>query len=125
MWIALWVVGLWVAYGDKNVARKKRLLPFFIVGSGTIFGVFALIVIGDLRALALIAPAIGLIIFLNLRQLKVCPTCGRTINSGRGSLRRSTAQCAAAHWISPDCEGGLIGETSQLHSLTPRPIIIG
>ena len=41
-----------VPHGDKNVAREKRLLPIFIVGSGTIFGVFALIVIGDLRAIA-------------------------------------------------------------------------
>jgi hypothetical protein len=82
VWIALGIVGLWVTYGDKNVARKKRLLPIFIVGSGIIFGVFALIVIGDLRALALVAPAIALIIFLNLRQLKVCPTRGRTIHSG-------------------------------------------
>jgi hypothetical protein len=50
VWIALAIVGLWVPYGDKSVARGKRLLPIFIVGSGTIFGVFALI--GDLRAIA-------------------------------------------------------------------------
>jgi hypothetical protein len=82
VWIALAIVGLWVTYGDKNVARKKRLLPIFIVGSGIIFGVFALTVIGDLRALALVAPTIALIIFLNLRQLRVRPTCGRIIHSG-------------------------------------------
>ena len=27
IWIALAIVGLWVTYVDKNVARKKRLLP--------------------------------------------------------------------------------------------------
>jgi hypothetical protein len=52
VWIALAIIGLWVPYGDKNVAREKRLLPIFIVGSGTIFGVFALIVIGDLRPIS-------------------------------------------------------------------------
>ncbi|MGA8286844.1 MAG: hypothetical protein WB249_11065 [Candidatus Sulfotelmatobacter sp.] len=36
-WIALGIAGLWVTYFDKNVARKKRLIPAFIVGTGAIF----------------------------------------------------------------------------------------
>ena len=82
IWIALAIVGLWVTYVDKNIARKKRLLPIFIISSGIIFAVFTLLVVGDLRAMALVVPAVALIIFLNLRQLRVCETCGRTIQSG-------------------------------------------
>lgn len=82
VWIALAIVGLWVTYRDKNVARKKCLLPLFIVGTGVIFVLFTLLMTGDLRALGLVIPAVALITFLNLRQFKVCPTCGRTIHSG-------------------------------------------
>jgi len=51
VWIALAILGLWVTYLDKNVARKKRLLPLFIVIAGVIFAVFTLLMMGfDLRS---------------------------------------------------------------------------
>ncbi len=81
-WVALCIVGLWVTYFDKNVARKKRLIPVFIVGAGVIFALFTLLMTGDLRAMAFVIPAVALITFLNLRQIRVCPNCGRTILSG-------------------------------------------
>jgi len=81
-WIALCIVGWWVTYLDKNIPRKKRLIPIFIVGSGVIFAIFTLLITGDLHTMVLVIPAVALIIFLNLRQIKVCPTCGRTIHSG-------------------------------------------
>lgn len=82
VWIALCIVGWWVTYLDKNIARKKRLLPVFIVGTGVTFAIFAPLITGDVRTIVLVVPAVLLIIFLNLRQIKVCPTCGRTIDSG-------------------------------------------
>jgi hypothetical protein len=82
VWVALGIVGVWLTYLDRNIARKKRLLPIFIVGSGVIFTLFTLFLTGDLRTMALVIPAVTLIIFLNLRQIKVCPTCGKTIHSG-------------------------------------------
>jgi hypothetical protein len=82
VWIAFGIVGLWVTYLDKNVIRKKRLLPVFIVGAGVVFVLFTLLMKGDFRAMVFVIPAVALITFLNLRQFKVCPTCGRTIHSG-------------------------------------------
>ena len=82
VWIALAVVGLWAIYLDRNIARKKRLVPVFIVGVGVIFAIFVLVMTGDLRIMVFVIPAVALITFLNLRQIRVCPTCGRTIHSG-------------------------------------------
>ena len=99
VWIALAIVGLWVTYLDKNVARKKRLIPVFTVGAGVIFAVFTLLMMGsDLRMMAFVIPAVALITFLNLRQIRVCSACGKTIHSGMWF--------AKAHYC-PRCGGRL------------------
>jgi hypothetical protein len=81
-WIILGIVGLWSTYFDRNVARKKRLLPFFNIGSGALFVIFVFLMSGDLRVLAFMVPAVVVICFLNLRMIRVCSACGRTIQSG-------------------------------------------
>ena len=83
VWVALGIAGLWVTYLDKNVARKKRLIPVCIVGAGAIFTLFAFLMTGgEWGAMLLVIPAVVLITFLNLRQFRVCSACGRTIHSG-------------------------------------------
>lgn len=67
---------------DKNVPRKKRLLPVFIIGTGAAFVLFVFLMTGDLHVLAFVLPAVVLISLLNLRMIKVCSSCGRTIQSG-------------------------------------------
>jgi hypothetical protein len=81
-WIALGIAFVWFVYLDRNVARKKRLLPVFIIGSGALFIGFVFLMSADLRILAFMFPAVALISFLNLRMIKVCSACGRTIHSG-------------------------------------------
>jgi hypothetical protein len=81
-WVVLGILSLWFLYFDRNVARKKRLLPVFIVGSGALFVIFVFLLSGDLRTLVLAVPAVVLICFLNLRMMKVCSACGRTVQSG-------------------------------------------
>jgi uncharacterized membrane protein len=80
-WIVLGVVGVWFQFFNRNIPQKKRLLPIFTVGSGVLFAVFVFLMIGDVRVLFFIVPAIALIIFLNLRMIKVCESCGRTVTS--------------------------------------------
>jgi hypothetical protein len=83
VWITLGIAGLWFTYFDKNVARKKRLIPVFIVSAGAIFALFTFLITGgSLGAMLLVVPAVVLITFLNLRQYRVCSACGRTIHSG-------------------------------------------
>jgi hypothetical protein len=81
-WIVLGILGMWSSYFDKNVTRKKRLLPIFIIGSGALFVIFVFLISGDLRVLAFTLPAVALICVLNLRMIRVCSACGRTIQSG-------------------------------------------
>ena len=81
-WIALGIASMWFVYLDRNVARKKRLLPVFIIGSGALFVGFVFWMSGDLRILAFVLPAVALISFLNFRRIRVCSACGRTIHSG-------------------------------------------
>ncbi len=73
---------MWFVYLDRNVTRKKRLLPVFIIGSGALFVGFVFLMSGDLRILAFMLPAVALISLLNLRMIKVCSACGRTMHSG-------------------------------------------
>jgi hypothetical protein len=82
LWLMLGIASVWFMYLDKNIARKKRLLPVFIVGTGVIFIAFTFVIMGDLKAMALIVPAVALITFLNLRIIKICGACGKTIHSG-------------------------------------------
>ena len=81
-WIVLAILGLWNTYLDRNIARKKRLLPVFIISSGAVFVIFVFLIMGDVKILAFMVPAVVLISLLNLRMIKVCPNCGRTIHSG-------------------------------------------
>jgi hypothetical protein len=81
-WILLGIAGIWHMFIDRNVPRKKRLLPFFNIGSGALFVIFVFLMSGDLRVLAFMVPAVVLICFLNLRMIRVCSACGRTIQSG-------------------------------------------
>ena len=74
--------GLWATYLDKNIARKNRSIPAFIVGVGIVFLVSILLITGDLNILIFAIPAVALITFLNLRQFRVCSACGKTIHSG-------------------------------------------
>jgi hypothetical protein len=82
VWIALGMVGAWVLYLDKNIVRKRRLRPLFIIGSAVTFALFTFLISGDLGSMAIVLPALVVITFLNLRQFKVCSSCGRTIHSG-------------------------------------------
>jgi hypothetical protein len=82
-WIVLGIFSLWLMYFDTNVARKKRLLPIFVVGSGLLFIIFSYLMTGaQPRMLLFLCPPVTLIIFLNLRGIKICSACGRTIHSG-------------------------------------------
>lgn len=81
-WVVLGIAGLWLMFIDKNVPRKKRLLPVFIIGTGAAFVGFVFLMTGDLHVLAFVLPAAVLISFLNLHMIKVCSSWGRTIQSG-------------------------------------------
>jgi hypothetical protein len=91
-WILLALSGLWFTYFGTNIARKKRLIPFFIIGSGALFIVFVLLMIGDVRVLLFMVPAVVLICLLNLRMIRVCSVM--QTNDSCGSRGLSSAPSA-------------------------------
>jgi hypothetical protein len=84
IWIALSLVGGWLMYFDEDIARKKRLLPVFTIGTGIIFLVFTFLMMPTMNVMALAVPSVALITWLNLRNIRVCSTCGKTIHTGVG-----------------------------------------
>jgi hypothetical protein len=98
VWLALMIVGVWITHLDRNIARKKRLLPVPIVVAGVLFVLATFWMTGDWRAMGFVIPAAALVTVLIVRQFRVCAACGRIINSGMWIAR--TQSC-------PKCDGRL------------------
>ena len=79
-WIVLGVSSFLFFQLNRDSKLKKRVLPFFVVGVGVIFGTFAAWM-SDWQpfVLAFFLPMVALITVLNLRTTKFCPSCGRTL----------------------------------------------
>jgi hypothetical protein len=56
-WLVLGIAGIWLMFIDKNVPRKKRLLPVFIIGTGAAFVIFVFLMTADLRVLAFVSSS--------------------------------------------------------------------
>ena len=81
VWIVLGIVNVWLFYFDRNVARKKRLVPIFIVSAGVLFAGFVFLITGEPKVMLFVIPAVAIITLLNLRTIRVCESCGRTLQS--------------------------------------------
>lgn len=79
VWIGLGILSFWFFQFSKNVKLKKRFLPIFIVGTGVLFTGFVLFMSGKPEIMLIVIPAVAIISFLNLRMIRVCESCGRTI----------------------------------------------
>lgn len=85
--VFVWFLGTWIALAlisvllhfSRDVKRKKRLLPVFTVSVGVLFSIFVLIMSGEPKTVLFVVPATALITFMNLRLIKVCESCGRTV----------------------------------------------
>jgi len=94
-WIILGIAGVWSNF-DRNVPRKKRLLPIFNIGAGALFVVFVFLISGSFALLGFMVPFVVLITFLNHRMIRVCTACGRTIHSGMWFTRADyCSKCGA------------------------------
>jgi len=87
--LPFWLIALlWVGYGtlgfyflfSRNLARKRRLLRPYVLGSGVLF-LAVLIAMGFPPLMLLVAlPFVVLVTFLNLRRgLRFCEQCGSTV----------------------------------------------
>jgi hypothetical protein len=81
---------------SRNAPLKRRLWPAWMVLVALGFLAFAWGIAGPAMPLILLVP-IALITFLNLRNMRFCDACGRTVfNAGPFSRAKFCPACGAA-----------------------------
>jgi hypothetical protein len=94
IWILLSLFSSGFFFFNRNAALKRKLWPWFVTGVGVLFlgfvGFF-----GGYRVLYFAGPAVALITLLNLRTVRFCDSCGRTIYKTFLSPPKFCSQCGA------------------------------
>ena len=78
VWFAYILVGLPLFLG-RNLALKRRYARPYIITSGILFLAGMLLTGFPIFLIGIAAPFVGLITWLNLRQVHFCPQCGSTL----------------------------------------------
>jgi hypothetical protein len=82
VWLALGLVSAGFLFLSKNVRLKRRLWPPFLVLTGVLFVGFTW-AMGAVpgQGMLVVVPLVALIIYLNLRAVQFCDSCGVTVLS--------------------------------------------
>jgi len=98
-WAALAVASFVFFQFNRNAALKRKLWPVFTIGIAILFIAFAWLMGLRDRGLYFIVPAVALITWLNIRFMKFCDACGRTLYPHPPFIR---------YEFCPSCGGKLI-----------------
>lgn len=81
VWGLLGVSAFLFFHSIRDAALKRRVWPWFSVGTAVIFAVFVYSVAGRRNPgiLGIMVPALVLITWMNLRMTRFCDACGTTI----------------------------------------------
>ncbi len=79
VWILLAIVGFLLFYLNRNVAFKRRYLPWFLGLTGVLFIGFMLASGTPKFLVLIIAPVAALIMYMNVKGIQFCDACGRTL----------------------------------------------
>jgi hypothetical protein len=91
-WI-LFGIATWVFYSKASYETKKSAHPWMMIGGGLVFLLFA--EFSSSWKLPVIFPLfLVLIVFLNIRNIRFCPRCGATQQSGL-SRPKFCSKCGA------------------------------
>lgn len=83
-------LGVWVVLGlfsaaffflGKNASLKRKVWPPFTIATAILFVGFVWAMGFPSQVFFIMIPAVALITFLNLRSVKFCDACGKTIMS--------------------------------------------
>ena len=96
-WVVLGVTSGAFFYFSKNAPLKRKIWPPFVIGSATLFTAFAWYMSGESTGFAYIGiPMIVLITALNIRNVRFCDSCGKTIhNTNPFSPAKFCPKCGA------------------------------
>lgn len=96
VWVTLGVASMAFFYLSKNASLKRKLWPRVSIGASVLFVAFVWAVAGT-NELFFVVPFVGLITVLNLRMMKFCNSCGRTLtNQNPFSPPKFCSKCGAS-----------------------------
>jgi hypothetical protein len=102
-WVVLGISGFFLFYLGRDVAFKRKWFPRYIVLANSL-GVFLSTTLiahssrspGTLNVLMIIAPAVCLISYLNIKLTRFCDRCGSTLyNQGLFPWIKFCPRCGA------------------------------
>jgi len=79
-WAVLALVGYFL-YRGKTADFKRRIHPRWIGFVGFMFTLFIVWIVPSWLTLAIIVPAVFLMYFLQLKLIKFCDSCGKTLTN--------------------------------------------
>jgi hypothetical protein len=79
--LVLGLIWIWIFQISNDIERKQRLLRPFMYGGAVLFAAFTMYVTRDLKATLIVIPAVILVTWLNLRNIKVCGACGKLLHN--------------------------------------------
>ena len=81
-WVLLGIISFLFFQFNRNAALKLSIWPIFVVMIGIIFGGFLFYMLGrqQPQVLYFAIPAIIIISFLNIRRIRFCDSCGKTLH---------------------------------------------
>ncbi|MET7014560.1 hypothetical protein [Uliginosibacterium flavum] len=96
VWIALGIGSALFFFLNRNAALKRRVLPLFIIVTSALFLGFIWFSSKSTQVLQFMGPAVVLIAILNIRTIRFCDDCGRTIhNQNPFSSPKFCSKCGA------------------------------
>ena len=95
-WIVLGVISFYFFGVRKDAQLKRKIWPYHIIGVGLLFALFIFLMGFPISVFAIMGPAIILITYLNLKAVRFCDACGKTImNQNLFSSPEFCTKCGA------------------------------
>ena len=79
LWVSLGISGFLLFYVNKDVKFKKKYYSWYFILIGSLLAIFGITSGEDFVAWLIWVAGIGLITFLNIRNINFCDSCGKTI----------------------------------------------
>jgi len=79
VWVALGLFSAAFFFFGKNASLKRKVWPPFTIATAIVFVGFVWAMGFPSQVFLVMIPAVALITFLNLRSVKFCDACGKTI----------------------------------------------
>ena|SRR5215208_4959208 len=96
VWAVLAVVGLFLFYVNKNAQFKRKYFPWYIILTGVLFCSFILVMGFPVLVMFIVVPVIAIISYLNIKSIKFCDNCGKTLVNQAWLIKpENCAKCGA------------------------------